>query len=103
MGSAADRQPPAPHAIPSLPPRWLRSKASGQLCLGGLTFCCLHLPPGQEEEEESEEWPWGGGWLDLMAKGQESAGRGCRGQGAKAAEPSPSPRFRPLASLFVQE
>lgn len=43
-GPAADRQPPAPHSIPSLPPSWLGSKASGWLCLGGFTFHCRHLP-----------------------------------------------------------
>lgn len=43
------------------------------------TLCIF--PPGQEEEEESEEWSWGGGLLDLMAKEQESAGKGLQREG----------------------
>lgn len=87
-GPAADRQPPAPHTIPSPRPSWLSSKASGQLCLGGLAFHYLHLPTRAGRGE------WGmamsGGLLDLMAKRQESAGRGCRERaGAKGSRAKP--------------
>lgn len=65
------------------------------------TLCIF--PPGQEEEEESEEWLWGGGLLDLMAKGQEGAGRSCRERaGGKSSRASPKSHCRPLASLFMQ-
>lgn len=73
------------HHTPSpLPPSWLGSKASGQLCLGGFTFHCLHLLTGTGRG--GGEWGMAMGWWIAGSHGKRAGQcrqrlhRECRGQ-----------------------